>query len=918
MRGATGATGLRRALALVVCVAAGALCFFWLYPRAGSRRAPPAARPVPPMAARASGGAIDGPSRIFQVEDRKGELALEGIVVDAGDRPVDEAVVTLDTAPPRELTTAADGIFSFRELGPGRVRVVARRGSQVAGPVEVVVDARTESQVLRLADAPVLHVAVASADGRPIAGADVELRGLAVARGSTDARGAIDLPTEGAGVYALTATASGFGRAYEKVEVPGGAREHSARLVLLPGQTVTGRVVDAEGAPVARVAVWAEPSSSPSWLSRSAVGDGGTTDERGRFVLHAVALGSYRVLARHPDFAPGASAIFTVTGGRAIEDLVVVLRPGARLAGHVVDTRGAPVAGAVVNVATRDADSAADPTWEASTGADGAFAVTGLPRRVVVAAASAPGACSGRAEIDLGAAPARTDLVLRLEHALGIAGVVVTPAGDPVAEARVTAIRDYREVDFRDLRLRPPVATTSGADGRFEVSGLEPGTYGVHVDPVESARRASFFSEPAAHVPAGTRGLRIVVETPATVSGKVAFQDGTPPALFRVGTGNVAAASFGARAGEFQLSDIVPGRVSLVVSGPEFAQKLVPDVSVVSGRDTDVGTITVEKGRTISGRVLLPDGSPVAGAAVYAGKRLVATGNELTSRVWGAPGSSGATRRTETDETGSFSLPGFGGDALALAAETSAARSDIVQVPPGTGPFSVDLVLRPGASIRGVVMRGGAPAPGMNVNASPVPGNNHSNFTVTTGPDGRFELQRMPAGDYYVSVMFGLSPLVGISQAGVAAHVDETAGAEVRIDLASATGTIVVAAVDPTGAGMPMVEVHTFAGRFTAHLAGELHARADSVRSGSYAFNIALGGNPARVKELPLGQPYTVCAVPYPLAVTHWETAEILAFVAEHGATLPAFCASVELTHPGDTPLAIPARLPDMPGEPVR
>jgi protocatechuate 3,4-dioxygenase beta subunit len=70
----------------------------------------------------------------------------------------------------------------------------------------------------------------------------------------TDAKGGYRLEGLGAGLYELSATARGYGRA-RKPNVRPGSREE---LLLLPGPSLTGIVLDADGQPVRSALVRAE------------------------------------------------------------------------------------------------------------------------------------------------------------------------------------------------------------------------------------------------------------------------------------------------------------------------------------------------------------------------------------------------------------------------------------------------------------------------------------------------------------------------------------------------------------------------------------------------------------------------------------------------------------------------------------
>ncbi len=113
--------------------------------------------------------------------------------------------------------------------------------------------------------------------------------------------------------------------------------------------------------------------------------------------------------------------------------------------------------------------------------------------------------------------------------------------------------------------------------------------------------------------------------------------------------------------GSFELRDLPPREYRITIRGAGFAEKSLPAITVTSGKTTDLGTITVHAGRSISGRVVDAQGSPVAGATVLAAATLWGTGSKASAPAgMGGPPGSGTVKEATTDERGEFVITGVG------------------------------------------------------------------------------------------------------------------------------------------------------------------------------------------------------------------------------------------------------------------
>ena len=906
----------RRTLALVGGLAAiAAVAIILLLGRGGeSAKKPAGPEPVRTgegaSAQRPAGdapGGDRGGGVILIDDDPVGTLRLEGQVIDASDDPVAGATVVISSNPERSTTTEADGSFGFDGLVGRPYQIAARAPQGVAGPVTARLTATSEPVILKLRPASSVTVEVVDAAGKPVDGATVELRGLDTQVATTKA-GTVTIAPVIPGWYQLAAWAPGFARAYTWLEVGGEAT--TARVALRKGAPVAGRVVDEAGAPVAGARVTFGGASDWS-VQIDERRDGQVTGADGAFRFDALAAGSVRFEARHPDFAPGASSIVTLDGTTPIDDVEIVLPGGATVSGRVVDTQGAPVASARVRVGIAGAGMVTAAPRQVFSDDAGAFTVRGLPKRALEAAAVAETGASSTVPVDTtGGDVADVELVIDVTGA--IAGVVVDPAGEPVEGVQVSAAPDFRSAgsdrnDLSQWRLRGFPEALTDAGGRFTLTGLAPGEYRVRATRDERRRFGPWGGPGGTSVTAkaGDKDVKIVLPVDGGVKGKVVFDDGTVPRTFTV-TIAFQPEPFATADGSFEMGGIAPGEYDLDLRGTGFEPKHLK-ATIESGKVTDLGTIGVRKGRTIQG-VVVANGAPVAGATVYAGIQIFGNGTSNKAQFGGPPGGE-QTKETTTDEEGRFSISGFGKRDLYLVAEHDAVgRSTAVRLPAGD-PAEQDLTitLLPFGSMTGTVKDGGQIAEGqiVSVQSTTAPG---TMYGVASGADGVFRLDRLAPDTYKVSAMTGMNPMRGMGFFSKTVAVES--GKETKVDVTIERGTITltVTPVAPGGAavgGMGWIA----SGSIAATSGKEIQLRLATQGEGSSNFSIMMRGQPAVFRELSAGQ-HTVCLTPLPAEV---QGQAAMGYAMRYGDELPAFCKGVTITdQPQEQAMTMEVEIPAM------
>jgi hypothetical protein len=186
---------------------------------------------------------------------------------------------------------------------------------------------------------------------------------------------------------------------------------------------------------------------------------------------------------------------------------------------------------------------------------------------------------------------------------------------------------------------------------------------------------------------------------------------------------------------DFTIDDVTEGAYLVGVGGPGIANKIITDVTIHGGQATDLGTITLDTGRTLRGQVVDRVGAPVTSARV-------AVGGAHDGRDAPAPLGPQVVR---SDAKGRFEVAGFDDQAVAVAS-TPTARSRPTPVP-ATGELV--LVVAPTGSLTGAVTSSGKPASHVFVIASA----GATSTTAMTDAAGRYVFARLAAGDYCVELI---------------------------------------------------------------------------------------------------------------------------------------------------------------------
>ncbi|MFB1485233.1 carboxypeptidase regulatory-like domain-containing protein, partial [Corallococcus sp. RDP092CA] len=444
-------------------------------------------------------------------------------------------------------------------------------------------------------------------------------------------------------------------------------------FVLSPALLVEGHVTDAAGKPLAEVSLSLcppgrkRPEGAPTPVfSRSFIvmhppreeplTFDATTDAEGHFAIKVDQPLSGTLTVEAEGYLPRQLQVRAPTSG-----LKLALDSGATVRGTVTSSRGTPVNEVDISLvrqveearpsddgqedeAPQEAPDDDEPeriTFAGSSDEAGHFVIQGLPPgSYIVWMRATTGGYERRMPDRVVLRGSETvDLALRLDLDGQVGGIVVDSEGRPLAGVSVDATA--KEDETSDGRSYSPLSATTGADGRFvleslardwdyELVAMKPGyalprppesaddgsDLGPDEEPEEAAsdhihRWLEDLEGPKVTARAGDMDVRIVLAFQGRVTGRLVRQDGTPITRFTV---NEEAVRDPQGAFTFFVNEPGPQHLTFEVPGHALTQR---DVDVPAGRDVDLGTVRVDAGHAIQGRVVDDaTGTPLAGVIV--------------------------------------------------------------------------------------------------------------------------------------------------------------------------------------------------------------------------------------------------------------------------------------------------------------
>lgn len=431
------------------------------------------------------------------------------------------------------------------------------------------------------------------------------------------------------------------------------------------GSELRGQLVDERG----------NPCANTELRFRFSDGSGPTTvtDARGRFAfLLPVRPGSLQLTDPDLAFAEAASSrAILASSARDLGRIVVGRRWALQL--RIADEAGAPVEGAVVQVATfrsqhrcgewsKDGYTGASPQ-DMRSDARGEVRLAGLELRFACVRVRHPGFLRHAEDVVRSEADPTSHFVT-LRRGGTVSGWVQDDVGHRIAGAQVSlgGRRDSLQGET------PGDSTRTDELGRFLLGGLGEGRTAVYAHAPGHQRKATW-------VRASQQGAVLILPRLATVAGRVRDEAGRPIARAEVILLRNRAESDAE--GRFRIEHAEPGAQRLFLSAPGFANRLTEPVTIKPGSSTGDLELTLTRGVPFVVRVLDRQGRPPAKAWV-----VVEDGNPAVDGPRLPDGRHLAAAYTDADGRATMRVSGPMAVSVAVYVHTAASLTGVM--PPHT------------------------------------------------------------------------------------------------------------------------------------------------------------------------------------------------------------------------------------------
>ncbi len=529
-----------------------------------------------------------------------------------------------------------------------------------------------------------------------------------------------------------------------------GSQETRLELFMAPAVRLVGKVVERGGKPVEGATVRlsradenraASAPEEPLLLQPSG--------KSGGFSFRELPPGRYRITAAKKGYADGSTGPLEVRGGSDRTDIVVRLLTGAALKVRLVDSGGRPAGDLRVELLDEAAPPEAgtegrpvEPDRIADEG-EGRYTLRHLSAGIFTLrflSGDRGVVEKGKVRLEEGKT---ADLGTLVIHPGGSLSGLVTGPGGAVEGARVSAFwHDGTALKRRQVR--------TDAEGHYRIPGLE------GVPELVRVSSAGLATDERPGPPPADGILDFFLQPRGSIAGHVEFSGGSIPAAFRVrgrlqpGSGDGEAPSsgedpgpervFNDGTGAFRLDDLDSGTYAIEIGVEGFPPARKEGIRVAAGQVTDSGTVTLETGSGLRGRVVdSRNGAPVMNAVI----RIDPAGEGGLQPDF----ASGTAGSAASASDGSFAVTGLQPGSYLLTVLHPVYSPLKLRVDYQSDPETPEIVVRMsrGGTLTGTVLDSQKqPAP--NVQIAITGGEGEALQAVVTGPDGRYVAESLPPG----------------------------------------------------------------------------------------------------------------------------------------------------------------------------
>ena len=504
------------------------------------------------------------------------------------------------------VQTAADGTFTLDGLRDGAYMIFASDDER--GTVMANLTAPGQGAKLELPGTGTLKVRVRDADGEPVTAAEVRpfTSGpfqyvYSQVHPLESDTGIVEIPMPEGKYQVRVRTPEGDVQEVGPVDLKIG--ETTSVDVTVPASgRVRGVVVDEEGEHVGGAEIFVRMGGFPPTPSREQYA---RSDAEGRFEIAGLPVERIKLKVQHSEYADTEFEATPEKG--ASKEITVRITRGASIAGHVHDAGGGALAGQQLTLYQNFMEPRITFTDK-----DGAYAFPGVPAgswNIKVGTFEQNASGQTKSGIQVGTEGTVTVDFESLAASGSVSGIVRL-AGKPFAGASVRVIDDRG--------VGQAITTTTDETGRYEVEGVQPGTFQVHVQGEDGGASTVKFGSFGSGETSATRDIDL---GSAIIKGSVTNEDGKPlsPAWVTIedaeeDEGNwarIKAQATTSSDGSFIAKGLPAGRYKIRVQQGNYAQQILEPAPLGDGATLDLGRIKLRLGTSLTGRVVDDTGAPV-------------------------------------------------------------------------------------------------------------------------------------------------------------------------------------------------------------------------------------------------------------------------------------------------------------------